>query len=127
MAEKNPYKNLPLVYSCSGCSSAAQVTNSLAVLLDRQKMAEMSCIAGVGGGVRSLLKVARSDRSKIVLDGCPLHCAKSCLKQNGIEPDLHIDLSKEGVRKEMHEDPDFEEVEEIWKTVIVPRVTALVE
>lgn len=41
--------NLPLVYSCSGCSSAAQMANHLAVQLDRTGLAEMSCIAGVGG------------------------------------------------------------------------------
>lgn len=33
---------LPLVYSCSGCSSAAQMANYLAVSLDRRGLAEMS-------------------------------------------------------------------------------------
>lgn len=39
----------PLVYSCSGCSSAAQLANHVALQLDRRGVAEMSCIAGVGG------------------------------------------------------------------------------
>jgi len=30
------YDELPLVYSCSGCSSAAQMANDLAVRLDRE-------------------------------------------------------------------------------------------
>jgi len=38
--------NKPLVYSCSGCSSAAQMANYIAVQLDRMDVAEMSCIAG---------------------------------------------------------------------------------
>ncbi|MBT4219916.1 MAG: zinc-binding protein, partial [Rhodospirillaceae bacterium] len=41
--------DIPLVFSCSGCSSAAQTTNTLALLLDRDGEAQMSCIAGVGG------------------------------------------------------------------------------
>ena len=45
---------LPLVYSCSGCSSAAQMANYVAVQLDRRGAAEMSCIAGVGGDVPSM-------------------------------------------------------------------------
>ena len=45
----------PLVYSCSGCSSAAQMANYLALQLDRQGEAEMSCIAGVGGNVKNFL------------------------------------------------------------------------
>jgi len=61
----------PLVYSCSGCSSAAQLANHLALQLDRHGMAEMSCIAGVGGDVPQLLKLAHSGRPIIALDGCP--------------------------------------------------------
>ncbi|MFB6195347.1 MAG: putative zinc-binding protein, partial [Haloplanus sp.] len=53
MAES--YDELPLVYSCSGCSSAAQMANDLAVRLDRERVAEMSCIAGVGGDVGPLV------------------------------------------------------------------------
>jgi uncharacterized metal-binding protein len=50
---KNKEAEKPLVYSCSGCSSSAQMANYLAVQLDRQGLAEMSCIAGVGGNVKS--------------------------------------------------------------------------
>ena len=80
---------LPLVYACSGCSSAAQLANHVAVRLDRSGVAEMSCIAGVGGDVPSLLKTVRSGRSIIALDGCPLVCVKSSLARHGIAPDRH--------------------------------------
>ena len=53
---------LPVVYSCSGCSSAAQLANHVALQLDRKGLAEMSCIAGVGGDVPHLMKLARSGR-----------------------------------------------------------------
>lgn len=43
--------SLPLVYSCSGCSSAAQMANYMAIQLDKRGDAEMSCIAGVGGNL----------------------------------------------------------------------------
>ena len=77
-------KTLPLVYSCSGCSSAAQMANHLAVQLDRRGVAEMSCIAGVGGNVPSLVKVAQSGRAILALDGCPLECVKNSLAQRGV-------------------------------------------
>lgn len=69
------YRKLPLVYSCSGCSSAAQAANYIALKLDREGDAEMSCIAGVGGNVPHLVNIARSGRSIIAIDGCPLACA----------------------------------------------------
>ncbi|HJW57766.1 MAG TPA: putative zinc-binding protein [Burkholderiaceae bacterium] len=99
-------KNLPLVYSCSGCSSAAQMANYVAVQLDRQGVAEMSCIAGIGGDVPSLLKVARSGRPIIALDGCPLACTKHTLARHGIEPDQHHQLQDYGVKKRLHADFD---------------------
>lgn len=95
---------MPLVYSCSGCSSAAQLANDVALYLDRQELAEMSCIAGVGGGVRSLVHIARSGRAILAIDGCPLSCTKACLTQCGVAPNEHIDLSRLGVTKHKHAD-----------------------
>lgn len=102
-------KKLPLVYSCSGASSAAQMANHIAVKLDRLQVAEMSCIAGVGGDVKPLVRTAKSGRPIIALDGCPLHCAAHILKRHGITADQHYDLSKMGVKKQYHEDFDPQE------------------
>lgn len=104
---------IPLVYSCSGCSNIAQLANQLAIDLDREKLAEMSCIAGIGGGVEPLVKKARSGRQIIALDGCPLHCVKSCLKQQNIEADLHYTLSEQGIRKRYHMDYEEQDLERI--------------
>ncbi len=101
-----PPKKLPLVYACSGASSAAQMANHLAVKLDRLRVAEMSCIAGVGGDVKPLVRTAKSGRPIIALDGCPLQCAGHILKRHGLKADQHYDLSKMGVSKKYHEDFD---------------------
>ena len=96
----------PIVYSCSGCSSAAQMANYIAIQMDRKGIAEMSCIAGVGGNVKKLVKTARSGRKIIAIDGCPLACSKACLANHEITPDVHVDLSKFGVSKLQHQDFD---------------------
>ena len=111
-------KALPLVYSCSGCSSAAQMANHVALQLDRRGAAEMSCIAGVGGDVPSLLKIAGSGRPIVVIDGCPLVCAQKCLERHGITPDQHVQLADCGVKKRFHEDFDREEAEEVINRVL---------
>lgn len=122
---KERYLKLPLVYSCSGCSSAAQLANSLAVRLDRELLAEMSCIAGVGGDLRPLLKTAKAGRKILVMDGCPLNCAKKCLERHGVSPTTHIDLSKAGVSKNYHEDATPEEYNKAWNDVILPEIVKL--
>ncbi|MFB6138900.1 MAG: putative zinc-binding protein [Halosimplex sp.] len=52
------YGDRPPVYSCSDRSSAAQVATDVAVGLDRDRRAETSCLAGVGGDVAPLVETA---------------------------------------------------------------------
>lgn len=99
-----PTPPLPLVYACSGCSNVAQLANTLAVRLDRSGLAEMSCIAGVGGRVAALVNKALSGRPILAIDGCPLHCALACLAQHGVTPDEHVTLSSYGLRKRYRQD-----------------------
>ena len=104
----------PIIYSCSGCSNVAQLANTLAVRLDRAGLAEMSCIAGVGGDVKALVKKAQSPRPIIVIDGCHLHCAKACLSRHDVEADVHVTLSDYGLRKRYGEDCSTEEADQLF-------------
>lgn len=113
-----PVADLPLVYSCSGCSSAAQIANALAIKLDRLGAAEMSCIAGLGGDVPSLVRLARSGRAVLALDGCPLVCVEATLRRHDIVPDGHLVLSRHGVRKRRHADYDEAEAERLLPLVV---------
>ncbi|MCX4187529.1 putative zinc-binding protein [Methylophaga sp. OBS4] len=102
-------KQLPLVYSCSGCSNVAQLANTLALRLDRSEAAEMSCIAGVGGKVPKMVRLARSGRLIVAIDGCKMHCSLACLQNIDVEPDLHLTLSDFGLRKRYGEDCNLEQ------------------
>jgi len=109
--------DLPLVYSCSGCSSAAQLANHVAVQLDRRGIAEMSCIAGVGGDVPHLVKIAQSGRTIVALDGCALACVRNCLARHGIEPTRYHQLQEYGVKKRYHADFDPQQAEQVIAAV----------
>lgn len=110
--------NRPLVYSCSGCSSAAQLANQVALRLDRGGAAEMSCIAGVGGDVPHLLKIAQSGRPILALDGCPLVCVASTLARHGLMAQRHYQLQQYGVKKRQHEDFDPEQAATVLQQVL---------
>lgn len=110
--------NRPLVYSCSGCSSAAQLANQVALRLDRSGVAEMSCIAGVGGDVPHLLKIAQSGRPILALDGCPLVCVASTLARHGLTAQRHYQLQQYGVKKRQHEDFDPEQAATVLQQVL---------
>lgn len=89
------------------------MANYLALALDRSGAAEMSCIAGVGGGVAPLVKLARSGRTVVAIDGCPLACARQCLAREGVTPDRHVVLSDLGVRKRLHAGFDQEQADQL--------------
>ena len=117
MEHKTRKSKPPLIYSCSGCSSAAQLANHLAIKLDREGLAEMSCIAGVGGDVPSLVRVAKSNRPIIAIDGCPLQCAKSCLKRHEVVPTLHFTLSELKIKKTFHQDFSTEDAARVLSEI----------
>jgi len=87
------------------------MANYVALQLDRKGMAEMSCIAGVGGDVPALVKVALSGRPIIAIDGCVMACAKNCLARHSVKPETHIVLHDFGVKKRQHADFDPAEAE----------------
>ncbi|TAL88721.1 MAG: zinc-binding protein [Rhodanobacter sp.] len=116
---------LPLVYSCSGCSSAAQMANHLALKLDRERVAEMSCIAGVGGGVTGLVRTAQSGRRILALDGCVLKCVSACLANAGVRADAHLVLSDYGVKKHLHADFDAVQATQVYVAQVLPAAQAL--
>lgn len=109
---------LPLVYSCSGCSNIAQLANRVAVELDRDGVAEMSCIAGVGGGVPSLVRRAKSGRDILSLDGCALNCVKRCLALHDIKPTFEFQLTDFGIVKRAHVEYEESDVERVRDHVL---------
>ena len=115
----------PLVYACSGCSGAAQMANQMALWLDREGAAEMSCIAGVGGGVISLVRTAQSRRPILALDGCVLKCVSACLSNAGVSADTLLVLSDYDVKKCKHADFDTAQAAEVYARAVLPAALAV--
>ena len=91
-------KELPLLYSCSGCSNVAQTANQTAIELFHEGVVEMSCIAGVAAGLKSLVKKARSRNYVISLDGCELQCTQACLAMRDIVPTRSYVIDRKSTR-----------------------------
>lgn len=106
-------ESLPLVYSCSGCSNVAQLANDLAVVLDREGHAQMSCIAGVGGDVKGLVKLAQSGRPILAIDGCKIACVKKTLEKHNVAPQWHLELTNFGIKKKDGEACHFADMKKV--------------
>lgn len=83
----------------------------------------MSCISGVGGKVAPLVRKAQSGRPMLVIDGCHLHCAKSCLENVGVEiPEgHHVKLYELGYKKRFGKSYDEATVEKVYQYVLTKK------
>jgi uncharacterized metal-binding protein len=94
-----PGKPGTVVYACSGCSDAGELADRIARRLSRDGAARMSCLAGIGGRVKSLVMTAEKAERILVVDGCPLNCARHTLQLAGFQKFDHLELHKIGIRK----------------------------
>jgi len=88
-----------VVYACSGCSDAGELADRITRQLSRAGIAQMSCLAGIGGRVKSLVTRAQNAERILVVDGCPLNCARHRLELAGFKKFDHLELHKIGMRK----------------------------
>lgn len=88
-----------VVYACSGCADAGELADRIARELTRAGVAEMSCLAGIGGRVKSLMAKGEKAERILVIDGCPVNCARKTLELAGLKKFDHLGLHELGLRK----------------------------
>jgi uncharacterized metal-binding protein len=88
-----------LVFPCSGGSDVGGLSDRAARKLDRDGMAQMSCLAGIGGGVQGILEKTRTADLRLALDGCPTRCASKTLEQGHVGPFRHVCVTDLGFEK----------------------------
>ena len=89
-----------IIYSCSGIgSNVGQLANAAACRLAREGYGSGSCLAGVGGGIEKLVSVGRSADERIVIDGCPVGCAKKIMDDKGLSIDRYVLITDLGITK----------------------------
>ncbi len=94
-----PSQPTPVVLACSGCSHAGELADHTARRLDKLGVAKMSCLAGVGGRVKSITTTVQRAPELLMIDGCPLNCGANILRLAGITEFKHLQLHEHGVRK----------------------------
>lgn len=88
-----------LVYACSGASDLGEITDVVARKLRDDNFAKMSCLAGVGAGIESMLAAGSGACGTLAIDGCMVGCAKTVLEGAGLEP-VSVVLTELGYDKD---------------------------
>nr|WP_321351477.1 putative zinc-binding protein [uncultured Methanoregula sp.] len=89
-----------IIYSCSGIgSNVGQLANAAACQLAREGYGGGSCLAGVGGGIEKLVGMGKGADERVVIDGCPVACAKKILNDKGLSVDRYVLITDLGIEK----------------------------
>lgn len=88
-----------LIFTCSGSADVGKIADLAARKLNEEGVGKMSCLAGIGGRVKVILETAKSAQAMLILDGCPLHCARNTLEQAGFKQFTHLCLADMGMEK----------------------------
>lgn len=78
-----------LIFSCSGGSDVAELTDRTARKLAKDGKGKMYCLAGLGAGIPNMLEVAKKASKIIAIDGCPVNCAKKIMENSGLKADTY--------------------------------------
>lgn len=99
------------ILACSGASNVGQITNEVAKKLDEAGEASFFCLAGVGGHISGMVASVKGADLVLVLDGCPVACAKKCLEEAGLSGYEYLVVTELGVEKSHTFDLKAEDLE----------------
>ncbi len=89
-----------VIYSCPGIgSNVRQISNAAACRLTLEGFGGGSCLAGVGGGIDKLVRVGKEAYERIVIDGCPVACARKIMEDNRLTIDRYVMITELGIVK----------------------------
>jgi uncharacterized metal-binding protein len=93
-------KTTRIIYSCSGIgSNVGQLANAAACRLALEGFGGGSCLAGVGGNVDKLIAAGSAADERVVIDGCPVACAKKIMDDRGLPINRYVIITELGIEK----------------------------
>lgn len=87
------------IFPCIGTSNVVQLSNKVAIELEKQNFGNLMCTVGIGARAPGLMKSAEASERIIAIDGCPVNCASKTLEPAGFKVDRHIVISEFGIKK----------------------------
>jgi uncharacterized metal-binding protein len=88
-----------MFYACSGGANVAEVADRAARELMFEGRGVMFCLAGLGAGMDTMIQVARDAELNVVIDGCPLDCAKKIFDNCGVDNYVQVKVTDLGIEK----------------------------
>ncbi len=88
-----------LIYACSGGANVAEIADKAARELMFAGCGTMFCLAGLGAGIQGMIQTAKDADVNLVIDGCPMDCAKKIFDRCGVANYKQIKVTDLGIEK----------------------------
>jgi len=88
-----------LLYACSGGANVAEIADRAARTLMAEGRGSMFCLAGLGADIQGMVQTARDADLNLVIDGCPMDCAKKIFDRHGITDYVQVKVTDLGIEK----------------------------
>ena len=88
-----------LLYACSGGANVAEISDRAARELMFAGKGTMFCLAGLGAGIQGMIQTAKDADVNLVIDGCPMDCAKKIFEKAGVSNYTVVRVTDLGIEK----------------------------
>ena len=92
-------KKTVLLYACSGGANVAEISDKAARELMFSGCGTMFCLAGLGAGIPGMVQTAKDADVNLVIDGCPMDCAKKVFEKAGVANYAYVKVTDLGIEK----------------------------
>jgi uncharacterized metal-binding protein len=106
------------IFPCAGAANVGQLSNRIAIELEKQGIGNLMCTVGIGARAPGLMKSAEASDRIIAIDGCPVNCASKTLELPGFKADRQIVISELGIKKSKEKDLKDQEVVDTLEKVM---------
>jgi uncharacterized metal-binding protein len=108
-----------IIFPCAGQANVGQLTNLAAIQLTEEGYGSIACASLLAIGTESLIANAMNADEVVILDGCPMLCAKKIAGAQGIPAGQHLVITELGITKGPSKSYTDEDIEKIvaacWK------------
>ena len=92
-------KKTVLLYACSGGANVAEIADKAAREMMFSGCGTMFCLAGLGAGIAGMIQTAKDADVNLVIDGCPMDCAKKVFERAGVTNFAYVKVTDLGIEK----------------------------
>ena len=91
----------------------AEISDLAARKLMKEGTGKMFCLAGLGAEIPGMVQAARDADMNLVIDGCPMDCAKKIFDKSGVTNYKQIKVTDLGIEKKSGAEVSAEQVDRV--------------